>query len=547
MTGRRLPIRHVIAAVVVASSVTVPAALGQWSVTPTPGTAPADSGQWQVSGSQGDDTWQVGTPGQATTHSTTGSPSTAADPAAGSDDATPEAILSNFATAATAEPAPMAAPPAPPAPVDIPQGPPEPTIEPDHPTLVALRKAEERLNRISGTIADARDRLENAGEAEAESIDARLAGLQRRETAADAEVQRLQKRVDAIIAKAKKDAEEKAAAELAAQQAAQAAAQAAATYPGAFPMVTGTVPVIDANMSAHLNAYLSGKGSPLAGLGDAFVYYGRESGVDPRLLVAIAGAETSFGSYGPSQRIHNPFGMGPGIVYPSWQDAIAGAARNLGGSLYKGSGLYTITQIQNRWAPIGAGNDPTNLNSHWRTNVSKYYAELGGDPNGSVFIGQAASPTAIPVAPGVAPGIQGTVAAPTAYGVAVPVPGGGRNVGPKAAALAQTYLGVPYVWGGTTPAGFDCSGLVQFVYAKQGVKLPRVAEDQAKVGTPIAPEQLQAGDAVFFADRTGYIHHEGMYLGDGLFIHAPRTGDVVKVSSLYEPYYATQYAGARRY
>jgi cell wall-associated NlpC family hydrolase len=103
------------------------------------------------------------------------------------------------------------------------------------------------------------------------------------------------------------------------------------------------------------------------------------------------------------------------------------------------------------------------------------------------------------------------------------------------------------VWGGTTPKGFDCSGLVQYVYAKQGVTLPRVAEAQARVGVPIAPEQLQAGDAIFFADRTGYIHHEGMYIGNGMFIHAPHTGDVVKISSLYDPYYASQYAGSRRY
>jgi len=542
MAGRRLPVRRVITAALIASTVTAPAALGQWTAQPTPGTEPADTGTWQVSpGTASADTWQVTPTGQpavpppAATAATPTTPATEAP-----QDATPDAILSNFAAAA-AEPV-VAAPPAPPAPVSVPDVEPEVTIPADHPSLVALRKAEMRLIEISGTIADARDRLETAGAAESETLEAKIESLEARETTAQDDVDRLQTRVDAAIAKAKKDAEEKAAAELAAQQAAQAAMPT-----GIYPTVTGTVPVVDPNMAAHLDAYLSRYGSPLAGLGDAFVYYGTQSGVDPRLLVAIAGAETSFGSYGPSQRIHNPFGMGPGIVYASWQDGIAGAARNLGGSLYKGSGLYTIAQIQNRWAPIGAGNDPTNLNSHWFKNVSKYYAELGGDPNGSVFLNQAANPTAIPVAPGVAPGIQGTVAAPTAYGVAVPVPGGGRNVGPKAAALAQTYLGVPYVWGGTSPAGFDCSGLVQFVYAKQGVKLPRVAEDQAKVGTPIAPEQLQAGDAVFFADRKGYVHHEGMYLGDGLFIHAPRTGDVVKVSSLYEPYYATQYAGARRY
>jgi cell wall-associated NlpC family hydrolase len=88
---------------------------------------------------------------------------------------------------------------------------------------------------------------------------------------------------------------------------------------------------------------------------------------------------------------------------------------------------------------------------------------------------------------------------------------------------------------------------VQYVYGKQGVKLPRAAERQAAVGTPIAPEQLAPGDAVFFADRSGTIHHEGLYVGKGYFVHAPNIGDEVKISSLSEPYYATQYAGARRY
>jgi cell wall-associated NlpC family hydrolase len=88
---------------------------------------------------------------------------------------------------------------------------------------------------------------------------------------------------------------------------------------------------------------------------------------------------------------------------------------------------------------------------------------------------------------------------------------------------------------------------MRYLYGRRGVELPRVAEDQAAVGVPVSPDQLQAGDAIFFADATGYIHHEGMYLGGGYFIHAPRTGDVVKISSLYEGYYTQQYAGARRY
>src|SRR5262245_24950427 len=115
-------------------------------------------------------------------------------------------------------------------------------------------------------------------------------------------------------------------------------------------------------------------------MGGTFVKYGQQYGVDPRLLVSIAGAETSFGGYGPSQRIHNPFGMGPGINYPSYAAAIAAAAQNLGKN-YIGQGLDTIAEIQKKWAPSGADNDPTGLNNNWVKNVSSYYTALGGDPS----------------------------------------------------------------------------------------------------------------------------------------------------------------------
>lgn len=446
---------------------------------------------------------------------------------------TPAGVLDTFASLpSTAGTLPVAVPPVAPAAVDVPLV----ELSKDHPAVKALARAEEQAVALDAELTEARLALDSASGTDTTALEATIADLDARIATSDARIAKLQQQLTKI-----QD-------DVARQQAAAAAAAAnSATLPGlSYAPVSGTVPVIDANLASQLDAYLAAKGSPLAGLGNVFVYQSTSVGLDPRLLVAISGAETSFGTYGPSQTIHNPFGMGPGIVYPSWADSIASAARNLGGSLYKGSGLVTIPQIQRRWAPLGATNDPTNLNSHWYKNVSKYYAELGGDPNGSVFTDRRPG-TAIPVAPGVAPGIQGTVAAPSAYGAAVPVPGGGRNVGPKAVDLAKSYLGIGYVAGGASPNGFDAPGLVQFVYARHGVKLPRTALQQAQVGSPIAPERLAPGDAIFFADRTGNIQHEGMYVGEGLFIHAAQAGDVVKVSSLYEPYYATRYAGARRY
>ncbi|TLM89920.1 MAG: hypothetical protein FDZ75_06385, partial [Actinobacteria bacterium] len=106
---------------------------------------------------------------------------------------------------------------------------------------------------------------------------------------------------------------------------------------------------------------------------------------------------------------------------------------------------------------------------------------------------------------------------------------------------ALAYHGVPYLWGGETPAGFDCSGLILYVFRQHGVELPHYSGSQFLLGEKIAPAALQPGDVVFFGSP---IHHVGMYIGGGYFIHAPRTGDFVKISKLAA---RRDFAGARRY
>ncbi len=106
---------------------------------------------------------------------------------------------------------------------------------------------------------------------------------------------------------------------------------------------------------------------------------------------------------------------------------------------------------------------------------------------------------------------------------------------------ALAYHGVPYLWAGASPSGFDCSGLILYVYKQHGVNLPHYSGSQFLLGEKVAAADLQPGDVVFFGSP---IHHVGMYIGGGYFLHAPRTGDFVKISKLAD---RSDFAGARRY
>jgi cell wall-associated NlpC family hydrolase len=110
--------------------------------------------------------------------------------------------------------------------------------------------------------------------------------------------------------------------------------------------------------------------------------------------------------------------------------------------------------------------------------------------------------------------------------------------------IAMQYLGTPYVWGGASPGGFDCSGLVMYVFAQVGISLPHytVAQYNYPNSVSVSRDQLQPGDLVFFAG----LGHVGIYVGNGQFIHAPHTGDVVRIDSLSEGWYASEYDGAKR-
>lgn len=103
-----------------------------------------------------------------------------------------------------------------------------------------------------------------------------------------------------------------------------------------------------------------------------------------------------------------------------------------------------------------------------------------------------------------------------------------KSIGEQIVETAMKYIGVPYVWGGTSPSGFDCSGLVQYVYAENGISIPRVTYTQQAAATPVSFSDLQPGDLVFWG---GSAYHVGIYIGDGKYIHSPAPGQSVCIQS----------------
>ena len=335
-----------------------------------------------------------------------------------------------------------------------------------------------------------------------------------------------------------------------------------------------------------LAGYLRKRGSPLADHVPAIMRSANRYRVDPRLLVAISGGETSFGTNGRGPAVHNAWGIGPGRAYGSWQEGIDAAAKLLRTG-YLDKGLHSISAIQQKWAPLGAGNDPSNLNSNWTRVNGQFYADLGGNPNDvrgnwrnaaaprnfpekappisppvqqrgfGDFVAQQAMANLAAIARGETPSLDSLVQASIQQTITDALaskapdvvsedqevtPDGGKfwhttttEQAPnakvqRAVQIALKQIGKPYVWGSAGPKSFDCSGLIEWAYERAGIPTPgRLTTGSALgLGHSVKGGPMQPGDWII----TNHGKHMVMYIGGGEVVAAPHTGTNVQIQKL---------------
>ena len=274
-------------------------------------------------------------------------------------------------------------------------------------------------------------------------------------------------------------------------------------------------------ISSLIGKFFSGSGSVMNTNDAAGIYKAQsQSGISALALLGIGALESGYGTSNIAKQKGNLWGWGAVNSNPmggaksfssSAGEAAVEYADNLKSLYYDERGAKSIHAIGTGDNPSGLGYayyDDGSINTTWSDQIGDIMAKFTQSLGGTATISNGSTATT-------------------------------SGKGQEAVNIAKQYLGTPYVWGGETPSGFDCSGLMQYVYNKMGYDISRTTYTQINDGKAVSKNDLQPGDLVFFGDSSAP-HHVGMYIGNGQYL---QTGDVVKISNLNS---RSDYAGARR-
>lgn len=255
----------------------------------------------------------------------------------------------------------------------------------------------------------------------------------------------------------------------------------------------------------------------------------QNAGVNPALFAAIMANESGWGTSRAVRVDNNPSGQMSGnqvIHFSSIEAGIDGTAATLH-NLVVVRGLSTLTALQQAYAPVGAGNDPGNLNSGWLSAVTSIIKQFMTPADADALL-----------------------AGKGASNANVKIMGDKMSYFDQAYAAASAQLGKPYVFGanvsGANPAGFDCSGLVQWALRKAGISLPRTAQDQYDATKRLSKSEVKAGDLIFFEHTYSgpRITHVGIVLSSTQMINA--AGSNVNIATYTSSYWQAHFAGFGR-